>query len=144
MLNLRNASACAVAAGVALATAAVGCERNPTYPQAVSGTGPSEGVTNAQNAATERVVDRLAYARCDHEQMCNNIGNGRKYATRDVCMDQVRGNANNDLNAYNCPRGINRGAFNACISALRSGQCNFSLDTISRENDCRSGTLCMR
>jgi hypothetical protein len=143
MLNGRSASGWAAAAGLALTMVVIGCEHAETRTP-VAGTAPVEGVTNQQNAAAERVVERLAYARCDHEQACKNIGNGRKYVTSEVCMDQVRGNTANDLNAYNCPRGIDQKALDTCLEALRSSGCNFSLDALNRDNNCRSGAMCMK
>lgn len=140
MVNVRSATAWVLTAGVLLA---VGCE-HANNSQAVAGTAPPEGVTNEQNAATQGVVDQISYARCDHEQTCNNIGEGRKYATREVCMDQVRGDTANQLNAYNCPRGIDQKGLNSCLSSLRSGDCGVSLDTITRESNCRDHSLCMK
>jgi hypothetical protein len=123
---------------------AIGCDHSQSSQTAYPGTGPSEGVMNRQNLASERVVDRLSSARCDHEQTCNNIGDGRKYATVDVCMDQMRGEAANQLNAYRCPRGIDEKALDSCLASLQSGQCGFSLDSINRDNNCRASSMCMK
>ncbi len=106
---------------------------------AVAGT----GVANAQKVDST-VVSRVSAARCDREQTCNNVGAGQKYATRDVCMDQMRGSLANDLNAYECPRGIDEYQLERCMTAIRSEECGHPLDTISRMAKCRTGALCMK
>jgi hypothetical protein len=122
---------------------AIGCEHSSAG-EPVVGTAPSYGATNKQSAATDKVVDELTEARCAHEQRCNNIGNGRKYATYEVCNDQVRGGAANDLNAYNCPRGIDQAGLNRCLASLEGGDCNLSFNRVSQIVDCRAGNMCMK
>ncbi|MDP9000236.1 MAG: DUF6184 family natural product biosynthesis lipoprotein [Myxococcota bacterium] len=109
---------------------------------AVSGT----GVTSAQTAqkADSAIVGKLAAARCDREQTCNNVGAGQKYASRDVCMDQMRGGLANDLNSYECPKGIDEAQLDKCMNGIRSEECSHPLDTISRMEKCRTGALCMK
>lgn len=128
-----------------LAGIVAGCAHHETTARApVPGTEAPSGVTSQQNAADQRVVEQLAGARCDHEQTCNNVGTGQKYASRDACLQKVRASTASDLNAYACPRGIDASGLNHCLAAIRAEQCGFSLDTLARENDCRSGALCMK
>jgi len=101
-------------------------------------------VTSAQRNVDARVVDRLTAARCDQEEACKNIGPGAKYVSRDVCADQVRGSIANDLNGYNCPRGIDSEALDRCMAALKSEECNHPFDTLTRYDNCRTGALCMK
>jgi hypothetical protein len=111
----------------------------------VTGTAESQtGVTSSQKYADTTVVDRLAAARCDQEQGCKNVGPGAKYASRSVCMDQIRGSAGNDLNAYNCPRGLDRNAVDRCTAAIQSEECSHPFDTLTRFDKCRIGALCMK
>src|SRR5688572_21710904 len=35
--------------------------------------------------ASRTAVSSITAARCDREQRCNNVGNGKKYETRDAC-----------------------------------------------------------
>jgi hypothetical protein len=101
------------------------------------------GVASAQRADSA-IVGKLAAARCDREQNCNNVGPGQKYVTRDVCVDQMRGNLANDLNAYDCPHGIDEVELDRCMTAIRAEECNHPLDTISRMDKCRTGAICMK
>jgi hypothetical protein len=111
---------------------------------AVTGTPESPGVTSSQRGADMAVVDRLSEARCDQEQGCNNIGPGAKYASRSVCMDQIHGSIANDLNAYDCARGLDRAGVDRCMAAIKSEECNHPFDTLTRYDKCRTGALCMK
>lgn len=139
-----------VTATVTVALLAVACggqnaETTPnTGPKPVAGSEAPPGVTAAQNRVDQGVVAKLASARCDHEQKCNNIGQGQKYATLDVCEAQLESATTSDLNAQSCARGLDENAIDRCISAIGAEQCSLSLDTLSRMTDCRTGALCMR
>jgi hypothetical protein len=112
---------------------------------AVTGTPESQaGVTSSQRTADKDIVDRLATARCDQEQGCKNIGPDAKYASRSVCNDQIRGSIGNDLNAYNCPRGLDRDGVDRCMGAIKSEECSHPFDTLTRFDKCRNGALCMK
>jgi hypothetical protein len=110
---------------------------------AVTGTPESPGVTAPQKSADMAIVDGLAEARCDQEQGCNNVGPGAKFASRGVCTEQIHGRIANDLNAYNCPRGLNRDGVDRCMAAIKSEECSHPFDTLTRYDKCRTGALCM-
>jgi Family of unknown function (DUF6184) len=112
---------------------------------AETGTSQSRtGVTSSQKTADTVIVDRLAAARCDQEQECKNVGPDAKYASRSVCKDQIRGRIGNDLNAYDCPRGLDREAVDRCMAAIKSEECSHPFDTLTRFDKCRTGVLCMK
>jgi uncharacterized protein DUF6184 len=116
-----------------------------TQGPAVTGTPESQtGVTSSQKTADAVVVDQLASARCDQEQGCKNVGPDAKYASRSVCNDQIRGSIGNDLNAYDCPRGLDREGLDRCMAAIKSEECNHPFDTLTRFDKCRTGALCMK
>jgi hypothetical protein len=115
-----------------------------TQGPAVPGTQESPGVAAPQRGADMTVVDRLAAARCDQEQSCNNIGPGAKFASRSVCMEQIHGHIANDLNAYNCPRGLDSDGVDRCMAAVKSEECNHPFDTLTRYDKCRTGALCLK
>lgn len=120
-------------------------QSNPSTAQnPVPGSAPPMGVTAAQNGVDQKTVDKIADARCDHEQKCNNIGQGQKYASRDVCKQQLSSSTSSDLNATSCPRGLDQDAVNRCMNAISNEQCSVSLDTLSRMADCRTDALCMK
>jgi hypothetical protein len=87
-------------------------------------------------------IDELAAARCDREQTCNNVGNGRSYATRDVCVGKLRADGQNDFTNASCPNGISRLALDKCLADIRGERCDHPLDTLSRLNSCARASLC--
>jgi len=121
---------------------AISAESQPA-PMAGTPVESHPGVTSAQSV-DKSVVHQLASARCDQEQTCNNVGPKAKFASRETCMDQMKGSMGNDLNAYNCPRGIDREALNRCMAAVTSEECSHPFDTLARFDKCRTGALCMK
>ncbi len=111
---------------------------------AVPGSAIPPGVTAAQNAFDQKAVERIADARCDHEQKCNNVGKGQTYASREECKQKLVSDTSNDLNATSCPKGLDQDALNRCVNAINNEGCSVSLDTLSRMADCRSGAICMK
>jgi hypothetical protein len=136
---------------VSLASAgmlALGCEHTDDR---VANSRPAQqqmGATNTQGRESSLdppVVNHLARARCDREQACNNVGDGKTYASRQVCMDQFRGGVANDLNAHQCPGGINAAAVQECLTAIGNEECGaHPVEAIIRIDKCRSGALCMK
>jgi hypothetical protein len=104
------------------------------------------GATNPQAREVDAsIVDRLANARCDREQACNNVGDGRKYASRHVCVEQLHGSLSNDLNSYQCPSGIDGRAVDQCLSAIGNEECGaHPVEAITRIDKCRSAAMCMK
>jgi Family of unknown function (DUF6184) len=139
-----------MAVAVSLASAgilALGCDHTEDRPVAtaepVRAPTRSMGVTNLQADAS--VVDRLSNARCDREESCSNVGDGKKYAARRVCLDQMRGGIANDLNSYQCPRGIDGAAVQHCLTAIADEECGaHPIEAITRMDKCRSGAMCMK
>lgn len=139
-----------LAAGLSLLTGLilVGCvhDNAPTAnpPSPAEGTGIPEGVTNAQNTADLRIADRLATARCERAKSCNDIGAGKKYISRDLCMQEVRGNIANDLTGYNCPHGLDNSAVDRCAAAIDSEACGGSRESLSHMSECKTDVLCLK
>jgi Family of unknown function (DUF6184) len=139
----------ATAVLASLATAVVACAEpstssQPKGPTPVAGSEPPAGVTEAQNEVDRHVADKIASARCDHEDKCEHVGTGRKFATRDVCQTQLRSDTMGDLNAQKCPRGLDKEAIDRCVAAINQESCSISIDMLARVADCRSGAICMK
>jgi hypothetical protein len=135
MKILRTAVAvCLASAGIL----ALGCEH----------TEDRNAATSEQAQASTRdtaVVDRLSNARCDREAACENVGDGKKYASAQVCRDKMRGDIANDINSYQCPRGIDAAAVQQCLAAIGNEECGaHPIETITRMDKCRSGAMCMK
>jgi hypothetical protein len=109
----------------------------------VPGTGVPEGVTNAQNAADLSLANRIAAARCDRAHDCSDVGKGRIYVSRRLCMDEVRGSLANKVNGYDCPRGVDSNAVDRCLSAINVLECGKE-GALASVSDCRPDVLCLR
>lgn len=102
------------------------------------------GVTNAQYDPESRPVDRLAAARCDQEQRCKSVGPTATFASRQACIDQLRGNISDDLNTYHCPAALAGDHLERCMEALRSERCGRPFETLARYGSCKSAVSCWR
>jgi hypothetical protein len=90
-------------------------------------------------------VDRLSNARCDREAACNNVGDGKKYASGQVCLDKMHGSIANDINTYQCPRGIDGNAVQECLTAIGNEECGaHPIEAITRMDKCRSSAMCLK
>jgi hypothetical protein len=114
---------------------AAACASNP--PPAYS-----PGVTNAQKTDVQVAAARLADAKCKHASECNEIGGDRTYASRDACLSDARGKAENDLRAASCPHGIDTTRLEACLSETASEACSGIGSGLSRSMSCKTGSLC--
>jgi hypothetical protein len=120
----------------------VGCGGAAQGPPVAGTADPQVSLANSQGA-DNAVVDQLTAARCDQEDGCKNIGPGAKFDSRTTCMGGIRGNIGNDLNAYKCPRGIDRAGVDRCMGAIKAEECNHPFETLSRYDACRTGALCL-
>jgi hypothetical protein len=103
---------------------------------------PDKGAANMQPTVDATTVERIANSRCEHEKTCNNIGGGKRYATHQICVDSFRASIGNELNSYNCPKGIARDQVAHCLAAIEDEACNHPLDTLQRVEKCRNAALC--
>ena len=114
-------------------------------PPPATATSRSMGATNVQPGSVATIIESLATARCDREQTCGNVGDGKKYASRHACMEQLRGGIANDLNPYQCPGGIDTAAVEACLSAVGAEECGaHPIEAITRFDKCRNGAICRK
>jgi hypothetical protein len=122
---------------IAAVAAALACGKGGREPASATTTGASasDGESAAQSLAT---------ARCDREETCKNVGSGRTYASRNACMDELRDKTRSELNASDCPGGVDNGQLEKCLSEIRGEKCGNVLDTITRLAACRTSALCVQ
>jgi hypothetical protein len=102
-------------------------------------------LTSAEAGATPASIasiDAIALARCDREQRCDNIGDGRKFLNRDACLNDIRAKGDNDLTVSTCPGGVDTARLDACLAAVRTERCDDPLDFVARLSECRTDSLC--
>jgi hypothetical protein len=120
----------------------VACDHDSTPPPAAP-TMTTSG-TLAAKPVSPHDVEVITKERCDREERCENIGVGRKYATRDVCTEQVRSDNMNTLTNAACPYGIDASKLQSCLTTIREERCNNPFDTLSRYGSCTQSALCPR
>ena len=94
---------------------------------------PASRAASAANA--------IAEARCARERRCENVGTDKKYSSTSDCMTRIRDDWRDDLNALECPGGVNQTELQECLTAIRDEECNSPFDTLDRVTDCTAGSI---
>jgi hypothetical protein len=103
------------------------------------------GATNMQGTRDDDAsVERIAAARCTHEQACGNVGVGQGYGGAEVCHEHMRDSIRDDLGATSCSYGIDHIALEDCLSAIDAEGCADGVATTHRARKCRADVLCVR
>jgi hypothetical protein len=125
--------------GLAGLTLILGCSRhNDPEPM----TPASRPVVETPRSATASAAESIAQSRCEREQRCGNVGGDEKYSSVDDCLTRVRTDWKDDLNARECPGGVNRTQLDECLAEIRSEDCSSPFDTLERVAACTSGQIC--
>lgn len=111
--------------------------------------GETPGVTTVTGADVNRVsnessIDRIASARCAREASCNNVGPDKHFGNASNCSGELRSKMGEDLNASECPRGIDARELDECLAAIRAESCSNPIESISRLGACRTGKMCLK
>ena len=93
-------------------------------------------------AATSSASQSIAEARCARETRCDNVGGDKKFSTLEDCIVRVRTDWQDDLNARECPAGVNQPQLDECLSEIRSEECGNPLESLERIAACTSGQIC--
>ncbi|HVH44234.1 MAG TPA: DUF6184 family natural product biosynthesis lipoprotein, partial [Labilithrix sp.] len=101
-------------------------------------TGANVGLAN--NAA----IDRIVASRCQREATCKNVGPDKKHVSQQACLQKLRTDMKDDLNANECPRGIDQKELNECLESIQKEDCNNPIDAIGRLAACRTSDLCLK
>lgn len=148
-----------VAVGALAIVAVAGCDRDreranadhgPSTPtlnhdNVNNGNVGTTTVTNATaNVANQMAVGKIVAARCARESACNNVGVDKHYTNPQACTQKIGADMKDDLNAKDCPAGIDQKELGECLEAIRTEQCNNPIDSISRIAACRTSDLCLK
>jgi hypothetical protein len=98
--------------------------------------------TPTGNGADDQAVSQIAATRCDQQASCNNIGAGRRYATRDACKAQFERTTRRRLNPETCAAGVDLTRVDACLAEIKKESCD-PVDT-EQMDACRKSALCIR
>lgn len=87
-------------------------------------------------------VDKIADARCDREIKCGNVADGKKWSDRAACTSAIQKSLADELNADDCPAGIDVKELDECLHSARNEDCKNPLDKLGRIAACRTSDLC--
>jgi len=134
---------------VAGATLALACnkssDREVETASKSARTSPSEFNNYEMTPAsgTRPAADQIARARCDREQKCSNIGADKTYSSMQDCLARIQSDWKDDLNARECPGGINQHELDECMGQIRAEACGNPFDTLARITECTQGQICI-
>jgi len=94
-------------------------------------------------ARTRTAAEQIAQSRCEREQQCGNIGKDQTYSSSQDCLARIQGDWKDDLNARECPGGINQKELDECLAQVRGEACSNPFDTLARVTECTSGQICI-
>ncbi len=135
-MNLKTACFCATLALLA-------CNKENDRPAAqADGTPVVDPKPVTASGQTASASSSIAEARCAREQRCENVGDNKKFSSSGDCMDRIRADWKDDLNARECPNGVKRLELDECLSAIRAEDCGAPLDTLARVTECTAGQIC--
>ena len=98
--------------------------------------------TSKPRAQTASATESIAESRCAREERCDNIGENKKFSSNDDCLARVRADWKDDLNARECPGGVNQPELRECLTEIKNEDCSSPFDTLSRVAACTSGQIC--
>lgn len=106
---------------------------------------PSIGEATASSVSndTRSAMDSIAEARCAREAKCDNIGSEKDYSSTEDCLARIKDEWRDDLNARECPGGVDEPELDECLTAIRDDECGNPFDTLSRVAECGAGQICI-
>lgn len=127
-------------------SAALACDHSST-PRASAANeqaGPNAATPPMTAASgTHSAQEQIASARCEREQTCGNIGDNKSYSSSQDCLARIRADWKDDLNARECPGGVNNHELNECLQQIRAEACGNPFDTLARVTECTQRQICV-
>jgi hypothetical protein len=149
MHTFPNLGLCALGAALAIVT---GCSerREPATADNAYRADPDRPMPASEThgamtpaSRTRTAAEQLAHARCERERQCGNIGNDKTYSSTQDCFARVQNDWKDDLNARDCPGGINQKQLDQCLAQVRAEACGNPFDTLARITECTSRQICI-
>ena len=121
-----------VVGGLVASAAIFGCSKDRPEPATTTTTGA---------VSHDDAMSRLAGARCDRAEACNQLGEGKKYADRNACMNEAGQNARSTLRADQCAR-IDQSKLSSCLNDIKAQGCDSPLDALDTITSCTRANIC--
>lgn len=132
---------CALTAG---SIAAFACTKAPdARPTTAEDVDTSVPATMTPASRTRTAAEQIAQARCEREQQCGNVGKDQSFSSSQDCLARIRNDWKDELNARECPGGINERELEECLTQVRAEACSSPFDTLARISECTSAQICI-
>ena len=105
-------------------------------------TRPATTTSAGMTADNEHAVRTIAGEQCDRAVRCENVGEGKKYASRQQCVADLQHEGDNALRGKECAGGIDHPRLDRCVADIRADRCGNVADHLTRLAACRTGALC--
>ena len=92
---------------------------------------------------TRSAAEQIAAARCEREKECENVGPDRTYSSGPDCVARIQNDWKDELNARECPGGIDQHELDECVSQIRAEACGNPFDTLARITECTQSQICV-
>lgn len=105
---------------------------------------PDTTSTTSARVATDPnddVIESLTTARCHHEVICNNVGDGKAFADEATCHGDVSRRVRADMHQSAC-RHVDTKALQWCLGAIQNQSCDMPMSAIERITECGKTALC--
>jgi len=127
--------------GLSFGASAAACNHNESDAKSPAAKADADVVPGPRKA-TASARESIAESRCEREQRCNNVGEAKKFSSTDDCLARIRADWKDDLNARECPGGVNQAELSECLNEIRNENCESPLDTLERVAACTSNQIC--
>lgn len=144
MNKYTNAALLVLGAGLALACSKTS-DREPEVASTTSRTSDPQinDYKMTPASGTRPAAEQLAQARCERERTCGNIGDDKTFSSSQDCLARIQNDWRDDLNARECPGGINQHELDECMAQIRTEACGNPFDTLARITECTAGQICI-
>jgi hypothetical protein len=93
-------------------------------------------------AGYDDLPGKMARAACDHEKVCDRVGDGKPSPSDGACTADMRTRAIGDLDAMGC--NLDGSAVAVCLAEIRKASCNLVIDRPASLGACARQSLCAR
>lgn len=108
-----------------------------------SGRGASFTPSSPELSDPAHPANRLGTAACERKLECDEVGEGKAYATPQACLMATRRHAHEELDRLSCENGLDDVRLDECIRAVRIAECA-NASALERIEACSKARLCAR
>jgi hypothetical protein len=141
-MTFRTSIQVGVFSAIALLAACSRDSRPAEEPAPASAYDPTNEAELRPASRAASAAESITEARCAREQRCENIGADKKYSSFADCSARIKNDWKDELNARECPGGVDQKELDECLASIRNEDCNSPFDTLGRLSECMVAPIC--